>query len=62
MPYVQMPSDNSYRSWIKLEEHANKVLAALEQHNQLLSICNINDVHANSVVVLDTSDYEIAEL
>lgn len=62
MPYVQIPSDHTYRSWIKLEERAQEILSALEQHNKLITICNIEDVHANSVVVLDTSDYEIAEL
>ena len=62
MPYVQIPPDHTYRSWIKLEERAQEILSALEQHNKLITICNIEDVHANSVVVLDTSDYEIAEL
>lgn len=62
MPYVQIPSDYQYCSWIKLEERALEVLAALEQHNQLLTIDNITNVHANSVIVLDTSDYMDKEL
>lgn len=62
MPYLQIQSDSNYQSWIKLEERAKETLLALEQHNQKLTICNIEDVHVNSVVVLDTSDYIVEEL
>lgn len=57
MRYVEIPQNFVYKSWITLEEYAMRVLVELEQHNQILNIANIEDVYANSTLVLDTTRF-----
>lgn len=58
MKYVEIPDGFMYKSWIKLEEEAEKTIMKLEQHNRIFNIADIDSVYANSTLVLDTTMFK----
>ena len=58
MKYIEIPDGFMYKSWIKLEEEAEKTIMKLEQHNRIFNIADIDSVYVNSTLVLDTTIFK----